>query len=218
MTDNSGVNLSKITLTKSAPTVSLSKRGSAGGKLRVNLNWNARPAGGGGGGGFFKRLTQGPTPGIDLDLGCLYELADGTKGVVQALGNAFASHPGPAGRPVVTLDGDDRSGSAQAGENLTVDLDQSDAIRRILVFAYIYEGSPSWAEAAGVVTLHPAAGEPVVVPLDEVDPSARTCAIAMLENTGGEITVNRLVRYVQGSQQDLDKAFSWGMQWSTGRK
>ena len=27
--------------------------------------------------------------GIDLDLGCLYELADGRKGVIQALGNAF---------------------------------------------------------------------------------------------------------------------------------
>lgn len=217
MSEHGGVNLSKVTLSKATPSVSLTKRGSAGGQLRVNLNWNARPAGSGGG-GFFKRLTQGAAPGIDLDLGCLYELADGSKGVVQALGNAFASHPGPAGRPVVLLDGDDRSGSNQGGENLLVDLDQSQAIRRILVFAYIYEGSPSWADAAGVVTLYPSAGEPVVVPLDETDPSARTCAIAMLDNTSGELRVDRLVRYVQGSQQALDEAFGWGMTWSTGSK
>ena len=36
-----GVSLSKITLTKSAPSVSLTKRGSAGGQLRVNLQWSA---------------------------------------------------------------------------------------------------------------------------------------------------------------------------------
>src|SRR5438309_660667 len=33
----------KVILTKAAPTVSLTKQGSAGGLMRVNLNWNARP-------------------------------------------------------------------------------------------------------------------------------------------------------------------------------
>src|SRR6195952_4998814 len=64
-----GVSLNKLTLTKSAPSVSLSKQGSVGGRLRVNLNWNARPAGAGGGGGFFKKLMSGGAGGaIDLDL------------------------------------------------------------------------------------------------------------------------------------------------------
>src|SRR5262249_697555 len=82
-----GVSLSKVTLTKNSPTVSLSKQqgGSAGGELRVNLNWNTRPAGGG---GLFRRQGSGS---IDLDLACLYELSDGRKGVVQALGNSFIS-------------------------------------------------------------------------------------------------------------------------------
>ena len=78
---NGPVSLSKVTLTKAAPTVSLSKQGSTGGMLRVNLNWNARPTGGSGG-GFFKR-TSGGGGAIDLDLGCLYEFTDGTKGAVQ---------------------------------------------------------------------------------------------------------------------------------------
>lgn len=210
-----GVDLSKVTLTKASPSVSLSKRGSAGGQLRVNLNWNARPAAPAGGKGFLKRLTQAAKPGIDLDLGCLYELTDGSKGVVQALGNSFTSG---GDRPVLRLDGDDRSGSASGGENLFVDLDQLARITRVLVFAFIYEGTPNWAEAAGVVTLYPASGEPVVVPLDENDPGATTCAIAMLENTGGELVVTRQVRYVRGSQRDLDEAYGWGMTWQTGRK
>ena len=47
---------------------------------------------------------------IDLDLGCLYEFTDGSKGVVQALGNSFAASPRGVGARVIWLDGDDRSG------------------------------------------------------------------------------------------------------------
>ena len=40
------VSLSKVTLTKSEPTVSLRKQGATlSGQMRVNLNWNTRPAG-----------------------------------------------------------------------------------------------------------------------------------------------------------------------------
>ena len=46
----------QVSLTKACPTVSLTKQGSAGGELRVNLNWNARPAAAPGG-GFLKRLA-----------------------------------------------------------------------------------------------------------------------------------------------------------------
>jgi tellurite resistance protein TerA len=37
--------------------------------------------------GFFSKSS-----GIDLDLACLYELSDGTKLVVQALGNQFGAY------------------------------------------------------------------------------------------------------------------------------
>src|SRR6478672_11614821 len=134
------VSLNKVTLTKSAPSVSLTKHGGATGTLRVNLNWNAKPPER----GFFKKQFQ-----LDLDLGCLYEFSDGTKGVVQALGNAFTA-TNRNGRPLITLDGDDRSGNISAGENLSVDLTDPSQIKRILVFALIYEGAANWAAAQGV--------------------------------------------------------------------
>jgi tellurite resistance protein TerA len=211
------VSMAKVTLTKSAPTVSLSKRGSGSGLLRVNLNWNARPAAPAGG-GFFKRMAAGAAPGIDLDLGCLYEFTDGTKGVVQALGESFTSDSAFSNTPVIRLDGDDRSGSDAGGENLFVDLTHSAQIRRILVFAQIYEGASNWAAAAGVVTLFPAAVSQIEVRLDEADPKSRLCAIAMLEGANGELSVRREVRYIHGSQRDLDQAYGWGMQWTAGRK
>lgn len=207
-----GISLSKITLTKSAPSVSLAKGSGASGRMRVTLAWNARPEGAGGGGGFLKKLTGGGAKGIDLDLGCLYELQDGKKGVVQALGNSFGDLERP---PYVKLDGDDRTGGG--GENMTINLDRLSEIRRILVFAFIYEGVPAWDKADGVVTLHPQGSAPIEVLLDESSGS-RMCAIALLENAGGQLTVRREVQYIKGAQDALDRAYGWGMDWSPGRK
>jgi tellurite resistance protein TerA len=210
-----GVNLSKVTLTKSAPAVSLSKQGGVGGLLRVNLNWNARPAVAGS--GRFRK-SSGRGTSIDLDLACLYEFTDGTKGVVQALGGMLRDHNRLGSKPIVWLDGDDRSGSNTAGENLFVDLARASAIRRILVFAFIYEGTPNWADAAAVVTLFPASGPQVELHLDEPDPQARMCAIALLENRGGQLVVSREIRYIDGAQSAVDRAYGWGLNWTPGRK
>lgn len=209
-----GVSLSKVTLTKSSPTVSLAK--GSGGQMRVNLSWNAKPAGApaSGGGGFLKKLTAAASAnkGIDLDLGCLYELNDGKKGVIQALGKAFGSLQQP---PYVLLDGDDRSGGG--GENLLINLDKLGEIRRLLVFAFIYEGVPAWDKADGVVTLFPPGQGEIEVRLDEHS-GTRMCAIALLEASGGELKVRREVQYINGAQDALDRAYGWGMDWKAGRK
>lgn len=209
------VSLSKVTLTKSAPTVSLTKQGSATGRLHVNLNWQARPAGGEQPKGFLKRIAGAAQPGIDLDLGCLYELADGRKGVIQALGRQFGQLDAP---PYIFLDGDDRSGTNVGGENLFINLAHAAQIRRVLVFACIYEGASAFDQAHGVVTLMPASGAPIEVRLDEAAGRSRMCAVALIENDGGDLTVRREVNYIDGAQDALDRAYRWGMDWTAGRK
>jgi tellurite resistance protein TerA len=210
----SPVSLSKVTLTKSAPTVSLSKQG-GGGRLHVNLNWNQTPAPAAAKGGFLKRVLSGGGGGIDLDLAALFELASGRKGVVQALGDAFGSFEA---EPYVQLDADDRTGASAGGENLYVNLAHAGDIRRLLVFAFIYEGVASFDQADAVVTLTPARGAPIEVRLDERAGGARMCAIAQLTNEGGnDFTVSREVRYVNG-HRDLDRAYNWGLSWTAGRK
>jgi tellurite resistance protein TerA len=198
----------KVRLTKSAPTVSLTKHGAANGTMRVNLNWNARKPG-----GFFNKVAR-----LDLDLGCLFEFTDGSKGVVQALGNSFTAAPPGVHEPVIRLDGDDRSGSANAGENLFINLAYANQIRRILVFALIYEGAANWADAQGVVTLFPSAGPQIEVQLDDPRNGARICAIALLEGHGGDVSVRREVNYINGAQRLLDETYGWGMNWTRGRK
>ncbi|MGN6605968.1 MAG: TerD family protein [Jatrophihabitans sp.] len=202
------VSLSKVTLTKAAPRVSLEKH-AGGGLLRVNLNWNARPAAG----GLFRKTQQ-----LDLDLGCLYEFADGSKGVVQALGNSFEASPRGVSRRVIWLDKDDRSGANTEGENLFIDLAYADQVKRVLVFAFIYEGAANWADARGVVTLFPAQGPQIEIHLDDPRDGARTCAIAMLQGGGGTLSVDRQVNYINGGQRLLDQTYGWGMNWTPGRK
>lgn len=198
-----------VVLTKSAPAVSLAK--TTGGLLRVNLNWNAKPDKPR---GFFQKAE----PGLDLDLGCLYEFSDGSKGVVQALGNSFAALDRTTRQPIVRLDGDDRSGQVSGGENLLIDLAHVQRIRRILVFALIYEGAANWAAADGVATLYPVSGQSVTIRLDDPRDGARICAIAMLESRGGALQVHREVNYINGGQRALDEAYGWGMRWTPGRK
>jgi tellurite resistance protein TerA len=213
------VRLTKVTLTKQAPAVSLTKQGGTGGVLRVNLNWrmNQQPSRG----GWSSRLakTLGGSA-LDLDLCALFELADGRKGVVQALGNAFGSLYQP---PYIHLDGDDRTGGAASGENLTVNLDHAAELRRILVFVTIYQGARSFEGVDGTVTLQPQHGAPVEFSLDECTVASDVCALALITNEGGELTVRREARYLvtqRGSspQRTVDGAYGWGMKWTPGRK
>lgn len=200
-----GVNLSKVTLSKATPSVNLTKPGDSQGAMRVNLNWSQGKKR-----GLFKRSSA-----VDLDLGCLYELADGSKGVIQAIGNNFgALHAAP----FIALDGDDRTGEASGGENMHINLARPDTFRRILIFAFIYEGVPNWAAADGVVTLFPSDGRQIEVRLDSPVNGARSCAIALLQNSGGGLTVHREVNYINGNQSAIDRAYGWGMDWQPASK
>ncbi|MEW2018960.1 tellurium resistance protein [Rhodococcus sp. NPDC076796] len=212
------VSLSKVTLSKASPTISLTKSGEKQGSMRVNLNWSTgAPAAQPKKKGFLAKLAAASygSGGVDLDLGCLYELRDGSKGVVQALGNSFGSLQDA---PFIALDGDDRSGSVSGGENMHINLANPEKFARILIFAMIYDGAPNWAAVDGVVTLYPTSGPQVEVRLDSAENSARICSIALLESTSAGITVTREVEYIQGSQADLDKKYGWGLRWAAGRK
>ena len=207
----SRVNLSKITLDKQRPSISLDKKDGDFGEIKINLNWNRTTPSGGG--GFFASL-RGKSGGIDLDVGCLYEMENGRKGAVQALGNAFGDF---RDAPFIQLMGDDRTGSVSDGEWLRINGKEWRQIRRVLVYAFIYEGAPNWQATDGVITLYIPGEAPIEVRLSEEGGSKGMCAIALLENVGGSVRVNRKVEFFKG-HSDMDKAFGWGMRWAAGSK
>ena len=189
---------------KKGQKVNLVKKGPSLGEILINLNWD-RPK---------KRLFFSPKP-IDLDLGCLYEMRDGTRGCVQALGKHFGSL---REAPYIALDGDDRTGESEGGENLRMNGARVRLFRRLLVYTFIYEGAASWREANGVVTLRCPGSEDLIVRMDEYSESMKMCAIALLENTGGDtFSVEKQVRYFAG-HRSMDEAYGWGIRWVPGKK
>jgi tellurite resistance protein TerA len=200
------VNLGKLSLTKQAPTVNLAKPGASGGTIRINLNWAQSE----GSGGLFGKRKKG----VDLDLRCLYELADGSRGGIGALDRAFGSLEK---RPFIHLDQDDRSGNSVAGENMFVNLADPSVFRRILVFADIYSGSPNWAAIDGVVTVESQFGPPIEVRMDSARNNLRTASIALIEVGAQGVTITRAVDYFSGGDK-MDKQFRWGLNWGRGSK
>ncbi|MFF0085009.1 TerD family protein [Streptomyces canus] len=212
------VRLSKVTLTKSAPSVSLAKQGGTSGAMRVNLNWQVRKQFSGWGSKRGRAVAMHAD--LDLDLCALYELADGRKGVVQALGNAYGALHQP---PYIHLDGDDRTGALASGENLTVNLDHKRDFRRILVFVTIYEGARSFADLHATVTLQPQHGAAIDFSLDECTVPSTVCALALITSTGDDLVVQREARYLVpdrgvSPQRTVDQVYGWGMNWTPGRK
>lgn len=221
------VSLSKVTLEKRGDKVSLEKRGTQGyGRIHVNLNWNqsATSAPAPEKTGFLARITGAVTArkgrgGIDLDLGCMYEMMDGRKGIVQALGNTFGDF---THAPWIQLDADDRTGAASGGENLFINGDHFDQFRRALIFTFIYEGVPNWSATDAVVTVAVPNQAPIEVRLDQGG-SQMMCAIAMIENQNGKLQVTKMVEYFQqegrtSAHELMDRQFGFGMRWKTGTK
>lgn len=245
------VSLSKVTLDKRGDKVSLDKRPGGGyGRIHVNLNWNQAaiapppaspppPSSAARGGGFLDRLTsmagdlankagemankagaaRKGRSGIDLDLGCMYELADGRRGLVQALGNTFGDYER---EPFIQLDADDRTGAAANGENLFINGERFDKIKRAVIFSFIYEGAANWGVTNGVVTVTAPGQAPVEVKLDGGDRQIM-CAIALIENRGGNLVITKLAEYFQqqgmtSAHELMDRHYGFGMRWKTGSK
>ena len=194
----------KVHLKKPSPTKEL-------GEILINLNWNKKTR------GFWSSLNhffQGSN-GIDLDLGCLYELKNGYKGTVQALGNAFGSllHP-----PYIALDGDDRTGDSSEGENIRIDGKQISNIKRVLVYTFIYEGVANWKEADAIVTIKSKNSEDLIIKPDSFNSKYIMFAIALIENVNDEaFSIEKIAQYYKG-HRELDHAFNWGLNWYDASK
>lgn len=211
----STVSLKKVELKKGRKVSLVKKNNEALGEISINLNWHQGNPNGSSG-GFFSALFGSRNNGaIDLDLGCLFELYDGQKGTVQALGNAFGSLERA---PYIALDGDDRTGASIGGETLRINGKKVNKIKRVLVYTFIYDGIANWQQADGVVTIKCPGSPDIIVKMDEYGSNKIMCGIAMLENDGhGSFTISKIVQFYNGHKY-LDEAFGWGLRWVRGRK
>lgn len=162
---------------------------------------------------FLKKTVQ--AKGIDMDLGCLYIMKDGTRGAIQAFGKTYGDFDKP---PYIKLDGDERTGDKE-GKDEIIHLNGKhwEEIEKILVYTYIYEGAENFSDVQPQVQIRVPGEKPIVVSLrarrDELD----LCAVALIENIRGGIRLTTNLEYYPG-HAEMDRAFGFGLQWEQGRK
>lgn len=201
------VNLGKVTLDKKGDrrTVSLTKGGNQ--RIHLNLNWK-QPALDTRKRGLFAPKSNAP----DLDLGCMWELKDGSKGVIQPLGGRMGSESGP---PWIYLDKDDRSGAAADGENLYIV--RPEMIKRVMVFALIYEGAPDFKSVGGTMTIRDQNGSETIVELDDPESNRPFCAICTITEHGDSVVITKEERYLN-DHREADEQYGFGFSWRARRK
>ncbi|MGV9783533.1 TerD family protein [Nocardia farcinica] len=214
-TGGAPVNLGKISLTKESPSVSLTKQGATGGTMRINLNWTSQNQQRT---GLFGRRRGG---GLDLDLSCFFELADGRIGSVRALDRSFGALDRP---PFIRLDQDDRTGSSATGENLDINLDYTAQFRRILVFTSIYEGANDFRGVHATATLYPLNCPPIEMTLDGCTDDSRDAVLAHIENINGELVVRREGTFIRPPAGrpgagiiEIARLYNWDFGFKAGR-
>ena len=190
----------KINLEKSESAESL--------RVHVNLDWEEVKKKEE---GFFQKLF-GSKSSPDLDLGCMYEMANGKKGVIQPLGGNFGSKINP---PYIFLDKDDRTGSSSDGENMYIF--RPDLIKKVMFFSFIYEGADDFQSVRGRMFFKVSNGEEVYLELNNPDSNKNFCAAALIQNIDSQITIVKEERYF-GDHQGADAHYGFGFRWQYGSK
>ncbi len=163
-------------------------------------------------GRWFKKVAK---IGVDLDIGCLYELQDGTRGSIQAFGEKFGDFNDP---PYISLSGDERTGDAEGhDEYLLINGSKWNEIKRILVYIYIYKGAPTWSEIKPQIVLDVPGENDLYVTLSAHDDKLSLCAVGELQNIRGGIKLTNTTEYFPG-HQEMDRAFGYGLEWADGQK
>lgn len=165
---------------------------------------------------FFGKLKKKTREvAVDLDLGCLYELQDGTRGAIQAFGEKFGDYENP---PFMALSGDDRTGDANGyDEFIRVNGQHWDSIKRLLIYIYIYDGAPRWSKIRPQIVLDVPGKNDLVVTLGAHNDALALCAVGGLENIRGGIKLTNFTEYFPG-HAEMDRAFGYGLEWADGRK
>ncbi|MBL4588768.1 MAG: TerD family protein [Alphaproteobacteria bacterium] len=152
---------------------------------------------------------------IDLDLGCLYELHDGTRGAIQAFGELYGYLKKA---PYIRLSGDERTGDSEGDDEfMIINGKKWSEIKRILVYVYIYEGALDWAQAKPQIQIRVPKEPPIVVTLSAHMKELGLCVIAELENVRNGIVVTNYTEYFPG-HDEMDRAYGFGLEWDDGEK
>ncbi|MDB5490520.1 MAG: Tellurium resistance protein TerA [Micavibrio sp.] len=202
-------------LSASGQTTVINPRPDGFGTMKIAAAWDNIVVAESKGGILGKLVKKVTRQGVDIDLGCLYEMQDGTRGCIQAFGEMMGDFNET---PFITLSGDERTGDA-VGEDefLRINGSQWGQIKRVLVYAYIYKGAACWADIRPQIQVSIPGEHPMVVTPAVSKSELAVCAIATLENLRDGMRLTNHSEYFPG-HDEMDRAFGFGITWADGEK
>lgn len=163
--------------------------------------------------GLIKKMTK---QGVDLDLGCFFELNDGTRGILQPFGDLYGNFDA---LPYISLSGDNRTGEGEGhDEAISINGTQWSKIKRVLVYCYIYKGPNDWSQIKPHLDINLSDEENLLA----IEPRLKTndlsvCALASMKNIKDGLQIVTHGEYFV-SQAAMDRAFGFGLKWEDGAK
>lgn len=214
------VSLSKITLEKKGDSHRIDLSKSTDKQITINLNWTQqKPTG-------FLGSLFGKNKEIDLDLGCYWELKNGSRSLIDGLQfskgrggpkEQFSKQGCYVNVPWVWHCGDDRNGSSESGENILVNPKGIQDLRRLVIYCFIYEGAANWAESDAVVTVKVPNQPEIVVEMGKQTDHRKFCAIATIDFDGSQMSVRKDVNFFK-DHADCSHYYNWGFNFTAGSK
>ena len=197
--------------------INLTKGGqSINGEIKINLDWSKS--------GVFKQMFGSS---FDRDLGCFYELHNGSKMLIDGL---QFSHGRGGNRtqqtrqgcytqsPFIWHKGDDRGSSSESGETILINPAGIPHIKRITVYVFIFEGVAKWSDTNATVKVSVPGCDDVIVKMGQQSINKRFCAIASIEvGIDNTIEVEKLVTF-HDNHSDCDRLYNWGFKYTKGSK
>lgn len=163
----------------------------------------------------MKRKLKPPKQGIDLDLGCLYELKNGKRGAIQAFGNLHGCY---TNAPFIELSQDERTGDTDGNdEYILINGKHWPDFQRVLIYVYIYDGAPDWSMIKPQIQILVPGEQPMIVKPSVHQTELAVCAIGGIENVRNGIKFTNYTEYFPG-HAEMDRAFGFGLEWTDGQK
>lgn len=152
---------------------------------------------------------------VDLDLGCLYELNSGERGVIQAFGGHYGSLKSS---PYIALSGDERTGKKSGyDEKIIISGEHWQEIKRVIVYVYIYEGIAEWAQVKPEIHILAVDKKPMIVSLSTHYEELNLCVISGIERVRSGMRITNFTEYFPG-HSEMDRAYGFGIKWEQGSK
>lgn len=180
------------------------------GEIRIHLDWRHKR-------NLWKRIMGYGE--IDLDLGCYYRLRNGRKTLIDGL--QFArGNGGPRNiktrqgcftqPPYIWHTGDDPGLSSDSGETILVNPAGLKDIDRLIIYAFIYDGTLNWMHTNAVLRISIPGNDDVEVQVGRQDSPCRFCALVQLAAIEDDtIEITKLITFHEG-HSDCDEAYGWG--------